>query len=164
MIRKIAMLAAVLFLFLYAVWNFYTQALLLDPLSEVAVERPRQVGHEAGAGVVYRPAWSKGIAEKNLFSAGRTYREQKPVSSVPQVPEKRPEFVLKGIVLDSYGDYVAYLEIDKSKPVAVRKGDKIEKTEIVGVSARQAVLKWNGEIIDLSLERIKTIDNSKVAK
>jgi len=164
MIRKIAMLAAVLFLFLYAVWNFYTRALLLDPLSEVAVERSRQVGHETGAGVVYRPAWSKGIAEKNLFSAGRTYREQKPVSSGPQVPEKRPEFVLKGIVLDSYGDYVAYLEIDKSKPIAVRKGDKIEKAEIVSVSARQAVLKWNGENIDLSLERIKTIDNSKVAK
>jgi hypothetical protein len=164
MIRKIGMLAAVFFLFLYAVWNFYSQALVLDPLSEVAVERPRQESHEAGAGAAYRPEWSKGITEKNLFSPARSYREQKPVASAPPVPEKRPEFVLKGIVLDSYGDYVAYLEIDKSKPLAVRKGDKIEKTEIVGVSARQAVLKWNGEIIDLSLERIRTIDNSKVAK
>ncbi len=164
MIRKIAMLSAVFFLFLYAVWNFYTQAFLPDPLARIQAEGVRQQGREPGTGKEYRPAWGNGISENNLFSPERTYRERKPVAAVPAVPEKRPEFVLKGIVVDSYGEYVAYLEIDKSKPLAVRKGDKIEKTEIVDVSARQAVLKWNGEEIDLSLERIRTIDNSKVGK
>ncbi len=164
MIRKIVLLAVVFVLFLFAVWNFYSKALVFNPLSGLGAGQAGQQDREKAVAASYRPAWSKEIVEKNLFSPGRTYREPKPVSHAALVPEKRPEFVLRGIVLDAFGEYVAYLEIDKSKAVAVRKGDKIEKTEIVDVSARQAVLKWNDEIIDLSLERIKTIDNSKVAK
>ncbi len=164
MIRKIVVLFAVFFLFLYAVWNYYTQALLPDPLARTRADRPRRQVHLPGAVTRYRPAWGKVISENNLVSPERTYRVRKAVAAVAAVPEKKPEFVLRGIVLDSYGDYVAYLEIDKSKPVAVRKGDKIENTEILDVSARQAVLKWNGENIDLSLERIKTIDSPKVGK
>jgi hypothetical protein len=164
MIRKLFLLASVLILFVYAGWNFYAQALALDPLSEVAVARPAPGGAEVLAVAEYRPAWIKTIIEKNLFSPARTYTEPKEASSALRQPEKRPDFVLKGVVLDAFGEYVAYLEIDKAKPLAVRKGDKIENTEIVDVSARQAVLKWNGEIIDLSMEKIKTIDNSKAVK
>ncbi|MDA8432196.1 MAG: hypothetical protein M0Z60_04430 [Nitrospiraceae bacterium] len=164
MIRKIFLLTAVFFLFVYACWNFYTKAAALDPLSEVTVSPQAPKAAQARTGAEYRPAWSRDIIEKNLFSPSRTYAPPKPAAAAALPPEKRPEFALKGIVLDAFGDYVAYVSIDKAKPVAVRKGDKIEKTEIVDVSARQAVLKWNGEVIDLSMERIKTIDNAKAAK
>lgn len=165
MIRKMVVLAALIFLFIYAAWNFYTNALAYRPLTEEAAKRSTLKEDRTKVEVAYEPAWSKVIMEKNLFNPGRTYREPKPVpAGPPPVPEKRPEFVLKGIILDSFGEYVAYLEVDKSKPVALRKGDKIEKTEIVDVSGRQAVLKWNGEIINLSLEKIKTIDNTKGSK
>lgn len=163
MIRKIFLVATVFFFFLYACWNFYTRALALDPFSEFAVRQPESKGAQALSETSYRPAWSRAIIEKNLFSPARTYAEPKAVAAALP-PEKKPQFALRGVVVDAFGDYVAYLEIDKAKPVAVRKGDKIEKTEIIDVSARRAVLKWNGEMIDLSMEKIKTIDSSKAAK
>lgn len=167
MTRKIIILCAVFFLFLYTVWNFYFEALRHDPISAISVKTPRAIGAEAIA-LGYRPAWSREIMENNLFSPGRTYSEPKPVVIIePPVyvePPKRPELALKGIVLDTFGEYVGYIEIDKAKATPMRKGDKLEAIEVVDISSRKVVLQWNGEKIDLSIEKIKTIDDPRYRK
>ena len=165
MIRKNALLAAVLLLFIFISWNFYVKALSYDPLKESRAKqiKPRKTGAETS--MKYTPAWSKEIHEKNLFSPNRTFIEPKPVVTMPFVPPpKRPELILKGIVLDNFGDYVAYIEIERSKAIPMRKGDKTDEIELVDISERKVVLKWNAENINLSIEKVKTINRPRTIK
>lgn len=165
MIRKLLILGTVFLLFLYTVWNFYSEALSYDPMSVISVKQPKI--KEAKVIVSgYSPAWSREILENNLFSPGRTYSEPKPVPvSVPVAPPpRRPELALKGIVLDTFGEYVSYIEIDKAKAVPMRKGDKLEGIEVVDISSRKVVLQWNGEKIQMSIEKIRNIDNPRMIR
>lgn len=164
MIRKVFMLIVVFILFLYIFWNFYSEAWKYDPLYESNIKKVKPKDTET-VYVKYTPAWSDDIHDNNLFSTFRSYVEPKPVSSVPvPPPPKRPEMILKGIIIDTFGDYVAYLEIDKSKPISLRKGDKIEDIEIIDISERKVVLKWNAETINLSIEKIKTISSPRTMR
>ncbi len=168
MIRKLLILGAALFLFLYTVWNFYSEALRYDPISAISVKQPKVKESEAIVSG-YSPAWSVKIVENNLFSPSRTYSEPKPVPvSVPAPPPPpppiRPELALKGIVSDTFGEYVGYIEINKAKAAPMRKGDKIEDIEVVDISSRKVVLQWNGEKIEMSMEKIKTIDDPRYRK
>ena len=165
MIRKLFILGAVFLLFVYTIWNFYSGALSYDPLSAVSVKQPKEKEH-AEIASTYRPAWTKDILENNLFNPGRTYNEPKPVSvSVPAPPPpRRPELALRGVVLDTYGEYVAFIEIDNGKAVPMRKGDKIQDIEVIDIFARRAVLQWNSETINLSIEKIKTLNRPRTTE
>jgi hypothetical protein len=46
----------------------------------------------------------------------------------------------------------------------MRKGDKTENIELIDISGRKAVLKWNDETMNLTLDKIKTIENPKAAR
>ncbi len=161
MIRKNFMLVLVILLFLYMVWNFYSEALKYDPLSEVSVRKysPREADIILSS--EYSKAWSKEIFEKNLFSPNRTYKNQKAIPDATkgpvEPPQKRPEVGLEGIVLDIYGDYIAYVVIDDSKAIPMRKGDKVENFELFDISERKVMLKWKTEMIQINLDKIKTI-------
>ncbi|NJD57151.1 MAG: hypothetical protein FIA94_12210 [Nitrospirae bacterium] len=157
MIRRQAILIVMVLVSLLAAWKFYVNAISYNPLDEGAVKHT-QIKEGVMTKSVYAPAWDKDIHDKNLFSPTRTYKEPKPVSVMPPVePPKRPEMVLKGIVLDTYGDYVAYLEINQAKAVPLRKGDKVDEIEVSDISEKKVVLKWNNENITMSIEKIKTI-------
>ena len=166
MIRKIFILLLVVFLFIYTAWNFYTKALVYDPLSEISIRKMKGKDPEMVSSSKVSSGWSKAIEEKNLFSAIRTFKEPKPVIIAPPViePPKRPELTLKGIVLDTFGDYVAYIDIDKAASMPMRKGDKTADVELVDISERNVVLKWNNETINLGIDRIKTIRNPRSTK
>lgn len=167
MIRKVFMLVIVIFLFIYIAWNFYAKALSYDPLSEMKIKQFRPRDAEITLLSKYNTAWTKEIYEKNLFSPYRSYIEQKavPVSTMSvEPPQKRPELALKGIVLDLFGDYIAYIEIDNSKPIPMRKGDRAEDIELVDISARKVVLKWDTEIINLGMDKIKAINKPRTTK
>jgi hypothetical protein len=169
MIRKIFMLLVVIFLFLYVAWNFYAKALSYDPLDGVSYDSDRKKDKsELSLFSTYEPAWSKEIYEKNLFSPHRSFREPEPIPvavKVPVVvPPRRPEMVLKGIVLDTFGDLVAFIEIDKKRPIPMRKGDKAEDIELIDISEREVVLKWNTQKINLNMSKIKTITKPRATK
>ena len=168
MIRKIFMLAVVVLLFIYTVWNFYARALNYDPLAEVALKKVRQFQSDSSLSAKHGSGWSDAIFENNLFSPNRTYKEPKPAVLQPSPavvePPRRPELALKGIVLDDFGDYVAFIEIDKGKALPLRKGDRTNDIELVDLSDRQVVVKWNEENITLSIDKIKTILNPRSAK
>lgn len=161
MIRKLFILGAVLCMFLYTIWNFYSEAIRYNPLSAVSVKQQRE---KAPEGIIsrYSPAWTKEILDKNLFSPGRRYSEPKPViMTVPVPPPRRPELALRGIILDTFGDYVAYIEIDNARAVPMRKGDKVQDIEVTDIAERKVVLKWNNEAINLSIEKIKTLNRMR---
>ncbi|MDA8083487.1 MAG: hypothetical protein M0024_07515 [Nitrospiraceae bacterium] len=168
MIRQGFILGAAVLLLLFASWNFYAKAVRHDPYAgaEPLKAAAKAQGGSAAIQDRGRPGWSSVIHEKNLFSPGRTYREPKPEALVaaPVEPPKRPELNLKGIIEDASGEYVAYIEIDKGKPVPLRKGEKTADIQLIDISGRKAVLKWNGEMTELSLDKIKTIANPKAAK
>ena len=162
MIRKLLIPGAVSVLFLYTVWNFYSEAVIYDPMSELSVKQSNIRGQEKIISA-YKAAWSSEIEEKNLFNPSRTYTIPKPVVvTAPVEPPRRPELVLKGIVADTFGEYVSYIEIDKAKAVSMRRGDKLEGIEVVDISSRKVVLQWNGEKITLSIEKIKTIEKPRM--
>ncbi len=169
MTKKLGTLAVVLFLFIYTAWDFYNGALRYDPLADVSVRNARTRALDLSS-PKYQRWWGKDIYEKNLFSPDRGYVPPKPYvppappPPPPPPPPRRPEMELKGIVLDPYGDLVAYLSIDKGKAVPLRKGDKTDDIELVDINERAVVLKWNGENINISLERIRTITNPRMAR
>jgi len=160
MIRKVAMLIIVASLFFFASWNFMVSAVLYNPLSDNLVKKVKIRESEPARGT-YAAAWDKIIYEKNLFSTLRTYMEPKPVrvASPPPPPPKRPDLTLKGIILDTFGDYVAFVEINQAKSTQLRKGDKIEDIEVSDISEKAVVLKWLNETITLSIEKVKTLSS-----
>ena len=167
MIRKLFFLGVACTLFLFTIWSFYNDALTYDPLAGFSAKKTKPSG-AVGPQNVYKPAAGKEMYEKNLFSPARALVIPKPVVPASQMavvePPKRPELALKGIVLDNFGDYVAILEIDKARAVQMRKGDKNDSIEVADIMARTVVLKWNDELINLSLDKIKTIDNPRATK
>lgn len=160
MIRKIVMLIIVGALFLFVGWKFTVNAVLYNPLSELLVKKAK-IRESEPAKATYAAAWDKVIYEKNLFNTLRTYKEPKPVRPAvpPPPPPKRPELVLKGIILDTFGEYVAYVEINQAKSTQLRKGDKVEDIEVSDISEKAVVLKWLGETITLTIEKVKTLSS-----
>ncbi|MBI5632207.1 MAG: hypothetical protein HZA15_01855 [Nitrospirae bacterium] len=159
MIRKIIMLVVAAALFLFVSWQFIAGAVLYNPLSETLVKKAK-IRESEPIKATYTVAWDKIIYEKNLFNTLRTYMEPKPVRAAvpPPPPPKKPDLVLKGIILDTFGDYVAYVEINQAK-ATLRKGDKIEDIEVSDISEKAVVLKWMSETITLTIEKVKTLSS-----
>jgi len=161
MIRKQAVLFIMACVAVVTVWKFYVNAIAYDPLDRDAVKHAA-IKETIMAKSTYAPAGDKEIYEKNLFSPSRTYLEPKPVPVIVPVPPPppRPALVLKGIVLDTFGDFAAYLEINQAKAVPLRKGDKVEDIEVSDISEKKVVLQWNNETITMSIEKVKTISTN----
>lgn len=161
MIRKAFFLTAASLLFLYLAWEFYNGAIRYDPLAGIPVKQGRAKG-PAFLGTDFTAAWSKEIHEKNLFSPLRGYVEPRPVPVVtappPPPPPPRPELALRGVVRDGLGEYVGFIEINQSKAIPMRLGEKVEGIEVIDISERRVVVKWLAESITLSLRNVKTID------
>jgi len=160
MIRKAAMLFLMASVMIFSAWKFYINAIAYDPLDEEAVKHAK-IKESVVTKSVYARSWGAEIHEKNLFSPTRTYMEPKPIPVAPPPVElpKRPEIALRGIVLDTFGDYVAYVEINQAKAMPLRKGDKVEGLEVSDVTEKKVVLKWYTEMITMSIEKVKTLSN-----
>jgi hypothetical protein len=158
MIRKIIMLIIVAALFFFMSWKFTVSAVLYNPLSDIFVKKAK-IRESEPTKATYTAAWDKIIYEKNLFNTLRTYLEPKPVRSAvpPPPPPKKPDLTLKGIVLDTFGDYVAYVDINQAKTTQLRKGDKVEDIEVSDITEKAVVLKWMNETITLTIEKVKTL-------
>ncbi len=158
MIRKIIMLSMITVLFVYVLAYFITDAMLYDPFSGSVPKEFKPEQDDFAMILPYAPAWNNMIYEKNLFSPSRSYMRSVIPRKTPDIPPPaRPEIALKGIIIDVFGDYVAYVTIDRQKAVPMRKGDKIEDVELVDISDRKIVLQWNTEKINLTMDKIKTI-------
>jgi hypothetical protein len=158
MIRKIIMLVIVVCIFLFVSWKFVVNAVLYNPLADIFVKKATIKQSEPAKGA-YAAVWDKIIYEKNLFNTLRTHIEPKPVRAAapPPPPPKKPDLTLKGIILDTFGDYVAYVEINQAKSIQLRVGDKVEDIEVSDITEKSVVLKWMNETITLTSEKVKTL-------
>ncbi len=158
MIRKIIMLIIVAALFFFMSWKFTVSAVLYNPLSDILVKKAK-IRESEPTKATYTAAWDKIIYEKNLFNTLRTYMEPKPVRAAvpPPPPPKKPDLALKGIILDTFGEYVAYVEINQARSTQLRKGDKVEDIEVSDITEKAVVLKWLNETITLTIEKVKTL-------
>ena len=169
MIRRIVILAAMVLLCTATLWSFVRDGILYRPASVAGPGDAKARAAEAAAQDGKRAGWSDVIHEKNLFSPERTWKEPKPVVAAlapppPPPPPPKPDVQLKGIVLDDFGEHVAYVAVNNARATPVRKGDTIEGLAVLNVSEREVVLKWLGETIPLRMDKIKTIQNPKAPR
>lgn len=163
MIRRAVVLTALSALFIWMLWGFYTDAIRYHPLDQYAqkIEMKTTAEEEMAKAA---GAWTAAIHEKNLFSPNRSYLEPQIQAAEAPPPPPPPEVALKGIVLDRFGEFVAYVEINKAKAVPMRKGDTVEGLAVVSIAERELVLKWNAETIPLRMDKIRTIQNPKAGR
>ncbi|MEK7197229.1 MAG: hypothetical protein AAB151_06155 [Nitrospirota bacterium] len=141
--------------------DMYKEAIIYNPLKSIEISGREAANNGKKALQVFEAAWGREIVDNNLFSSTRSPVQPKPQSQAQdkaaEQPPKRPDMNLKGIILDQFGEYIAYIEKDKAKAVAARKGDRFDDVEVVDVQQKSVELRWNEENIVLSLDRIKTI-------
>lgn len=139
--------------------DMYKEAIIYNPLKSIEISGREAANNGKKALPVFEAAWGREIVDNNLFSSTRSPVQPPPLQPQGKAaePPKRPDMNLKGIILDQFGEYIAYIEKDKVKAVPVRKGDRFDDVEVVDVQQKSVELRWNEENILLSLDRIKTI-------
>jgi hypothetical protein len=163
MIRRWFILILLSVVVLVLMIDFYNIVKDYNPLLEIEINS-NKIGTIYGKDglPVFKAGWTKEILDNNLFSPTRNPVLPKPqVQLKPADMPKRPELSLKGIVLDSFEEYVAYIEKDRAKAIPVRKGDRLDDVEVMDIKQRSVELRWNEEIISLSLDKIKTIKKTR---
>jgi len=162
-IRKVFILGVLSLVTAWVFWGFISEAVLYNPLdeldtSEVVAET------KADREFKFEPAWDQVIISKNIFSPLRGARPAPPKkpptpkpAPIPQPPkpvERPPSVSLSGIILNQFGEYVAYLSVGNQQTVALRKGDVFEEVRVIDISQRTVKLGWRGETIELEMKNL----------
>jgi len=111
----------------------------------------------------FEPAWGKVITDRNLFSPLRGVPPPPPPAAfAPKAEEatpkpERPLLILRGIVLNQFGEHVALIEKKGARPMPLRKGDHLDDVLVLEVREKSVELLWNEEKINLSIEKVKTL-------
>jgi hypothetical protein len=147
-------------------WNFYREVVVYHAMDAVKkTEKPAKEATQPPE--PYKPIWDKKIVSKNLFSKLRGYTPPPPPPTefaepeLPPIPLVPPELNLSGIILDQYGEYIAFIQKDGGSPKRVRKGDTFDGILVVDISVREVKLLWNDEELNLSMKKIKTVPKTK---
>lgn len=111
--------------------------------------------------------WGEEIVRGNLFDPYRAEPPKIPEGTAPAgvseppppIPEEKPapQIELNGIILNQYGEHIAYLKINNAPPMAVRKGDRVEGIRVLDVTERVVELSWENNPISLTIEKIKNV-------
>lgn len=161
MIRKWFILGLLCIVVVILLRDLYKEVIAYNPLADIEFQVRENSAGTKQADAAVKTGWSREIIDNNLFGPSRT-----PIMPPPPKPPgpikpieipKRPDMSLKGIILDQFGDYVAYIEKDKSRPVQVRQGDRLDDVDVIEIKQKSVELRWNDETIFLSLDKIKTI-------
>jgi hypothetical protein len=164
MIRRWFILAVLCVVSAALLWNFVRDVLLYNPLAEIrSTEKP--VSEKPVSKGDFSLAWGREIVEKNLFSPERGYtgssaprpngRPAETSRPIEEERRERPRFTLNGIILNQFGEYVAYLERANGPALSVREGDVYEGATVLRIHERAVEMLWNGEIIILQLSKGK---------
>lgn len=157
MMRRWVISAMLSLVFVSSVFSFYKEVLDYNPVGNI----DGTIAHrEDGIRVTHflKPAWGKEIVERNLFSPWRGHKPPpppKPLVQAQPAPIPKPNMVLNGIILDTLGEYAAYLRLNGIETGDLKKGDTAGDIRIIDVSERSVEILWNDEIIKLSLEETK---------
>ena len=167
MIRRWFILGILAVVMVSLLWNFYREVVVYHAMD--AVQKTREISKVPQTSIpLYKPAWNKKIVSKNLFSKLRGYTPPPPPPSakpaepeLPPVVLVPPELNLSGIILDQYGEYIAFIQKDGGSPKRVRKGDSFDGILVVDIAVREVKLLWNDEELNLSMKKIRTVPKTK---
>jgi hypothetical protein len=166
MIRRWFILGILVLVMVSLLWNFYREVVVyhaMDAVKETQAEAKRAPKQAPQ----YSPAWDEGIINNNLFGKSRNYiAKQAPIIDegeveTPAVELVPPDLNLNGIILDQYGEFVAFIQEGQGKPKRARKGDEIAGALVVDITAREVKLLWNDEEITLSMKKIQTVPRKR---
>jgi len=161
MTRQKAIIWSLMGLIILLLWDFGNRALFYHPLAaSVESARPATPEKEEKKPDL-KTAWGVEIERKNLFSESRAVRispadkvnstpAQDAAANMPQV-EVRPNITLSGIIVNQFGEYVAYLKFGALEPVGIRKGETVEGVKVRSIDNRKVSLDWRGSEFELTL-------------
>jgi len=164
MTRQKAIIWSLIGLLTLLLWDFGNRALFYHPLA-VSGESTRPATPEKEEGKPgLKTTWGVEIEQKNLFSESRAVRispadaafgfntapMQDAAANGPPV-EVRPNIILSGIIINQFGEYVAYLKFDGQEPVGIRKGETVEGVKVISLDERSVSLDWKGSGFELTL-------------
>lgn len=161
MIRRWFILGILSFVMVSLLWNFYREVVVYNPIEDI--EKTELIRKDKiRTRTAFRHAWGKEIVEKNPFSRLRKHSVttlQEPVvgTEEPQPVKEPKRLVLKlsGIILNQFGEYVAYIQKGREAARPLRKGDVFDGILVVDIQQRAVELLWNGQEIRLSMEKMK---------
>lgn len=166
MITKWVMITLLSVIVMLSFINFYQNVIQYEPVR--APNEKKEPSHmKKKNSLLPEKGWVKDILSHNIFSPARSYEvDPGPVAKVEivQAPLKQPELILKGVILNQYNVYIAYIEKDGQKAIGVRSGDKIGNIEVMNISNQSVILRWNAETITLTLKRVESLNKKKVKR
>jgi hypothetical protein len=155
------------FLMASLVWGFITESLLYSPLEKIQSAEKEPEGKKITK-ADFKAAWGAVIYKNNLFSPKRGAPPVRPPSETvvtpppapqekPKPPPVRPVLKLNGIIVNQYGEYVAYIVKNAESAVRAREGDTLGDVKVVSIDERTVKLLWLNEEIVLSLSQIEEL-------
>jgi hypothetical protein len=170
MIRQWFILSVLFLVTAGLLWNFVTEVLLYSPLEKIqATEKDPQ--EKAITEADFKAAWGPEIHSANLFSLRRGVPPKRPKVRVTKPPKpvtppppkavkptpRRPVLKLNGIIVNQFGEYVAYIVRNSQAAVPLREGDVLDDIQVISINERAVKLMWLEEEIELSLSKIETL-------
>ncbi|GBE36585.1 hypothetical protein BMS3Bbin07_00733 [bacterium BMS3Bbin07] len=166
MIIKWVMITLLSVIVMLSFINFYQNVIQYEPV-RTPNEKNEPSNMKKKKPLMPEKGWIEDILSHNIFSPARSYKDDPgPVTEVEivQAPLKQPELILKGVILNQYNVYIAYIEKDGQKAIGVRSGDKIGDIEVMNISNQSVMLKWNAETITLTLKRVESLNKKKARR
>ena len=164
MIRRWFILGGLAAVLLGLMWSFYTEVVVYHPVQYVFKRTVKPAKAEQKAPGRFQPAWDARIAGKDLFSEMRgTVPPAPPVVKKPEAPTvdtTPPQLALSGIILNQFGEYIAYISKDGGPTKRVRKDDVFDGVLVLDIKPRRVTLMWNDEEIVLSMRQMKSKGNN----
>ncbi len=104
--------------------------------------------------------WVGLVVQKNLFVPGRGEPPPEPEIVPEEVPHEevpREEIVLKGIVYNQYGEYIAILQIGEKKPVRLKTGESVGEVKVMRIDDRTVGLMYGDIPLELTFKQVEEL-------
>ncbi|UCG78065.1 MAG: hypothetical protein JSV21_10970 [Nitrospirota bacterium] len=163
--RNKAVIALALIIILLLSLFYLGRGLLYKvPVPDVVSGEKKVSGDVIEAGDTKERSNFDSIVTRNVFNPERKYEASPagdPGAAIDEIPAQMPALVVKGIVKNPEGEFIAYISKDGEAPRPVRAGERFENIKIVNINETDVKIKWNNSEIDLSLKKVRTGGNLK---
>jgi|GEM_PF-2906098 hypothetical protein len=145
----------------YLVYSFigiYKNVINYEPV-KASTEKNRSIMIQIPSVSHIDERWAEEVIDKNLFIPSRGYVEKEPVAIPQPEPEEpeMPEIILKGIVYDQYGQYIAILQIGNEKPVKLTEGDSLGELNVKRIDDHSVTLLWGDRVLELTFKQVTPV-------
>lgn len=152
-------LTGLILLFCASLWYCIQAFRASAPVEETVAQEIKESGAKEEEKTGPRADYAV-LVQKNLFHPERRFVEkaaQGADQSALAPPAVMPALLLKGVVQDAGGEFIAYVSIDGKKAQPLRVGDRIDDIKVIGITATDVTLKWFSTDVKLTLAKVKSM-------